>query len=134
MDRKNAYVGEWSPLIQLDAKTPHGISQSGFSLRAGRAYTGRVVLAKGLGAKVEISLIWGPKPEDRQTITVHALTSGYAKIPLKFTAKADTSDGAFEIDATPAGVSIEPRQVRPVAVRVNAVISGGGQDLPNART
>src|SRR5689334_8356085 len=42
MDSNNAYVGEWSPLIRLEAATPHGISQSGIVLRAGRAYTGRV--------------------------------------------------------------------------------------------
>jgi alpha-N-arabinofuranosidase len=103
MDSKDPYVGEWSPRIRLEATTPHGIRQSGFALRAGRAYTGRIVLAKGMGAKVEVSLIWGPKPEDRQTIAVHALTAGYAKIPLKFTAKADTNDGVFEIAGTGSG-------------------------------
>jgi alpha-N-arabinofuranosidase len=45
MDPKSAYVGEWSPLIRLDAATPHGISQTGLALRAGRAYTGRVVIS-----------------------------------------------------------------------------------------
>ena len=25
MDRQNAYVGEWSPLVRLEAATPHGI-------------------------------------------------------------------------------------------------------------
>ena len=45
MDSRNAYVGDWSPLIRLETAEPHGISQSGIALRAGRAYTGRVVLA-----------------------------------------------------------------------------------------
>jgi alpha-N-arabinofuranosidase len=40
MDCENAYVGEWSPLIRLEAATPHGISQSGVTLRSGRTYTG----------------------------------------------------------------------------------------------
>ena len=39
MDRKNAYVGEWSPLVQLEATTKHGISQAGLVLKGGRAYT-----------------------------------------------------------------------------------------------
>ena len=68
MDRANAYVGEWSPRVRLDAATPHGISQSGLALRAGRAYTGRVALAGSPGAKVSVSLVWGPNPGDRQTI------------------------------------------------------------------
>ena len=62
MDRENAYVGEWSPLIRLESSVRHGISQSGLSLRSGRAYTGRVVLAGSPGAKVDVSLIWGPNP------------------------------------------------------------------------
>ena len=74
MDETNAYVGEWSPRVRLEATTPHGISQSGLALRAGRAYTGRVALAGSPGAKVSISLIWGPNPGDRQTIDVPTLT------------------------------------------------------------
>jgi alpha-L-arabinofuranosidase len=97
MDRKNAYVGEWSPLVRLEAATPHGISQSGISLRASRAYTGRVVLAGSPGAKVHVSLIWGPNPGDRQTISLRTPAANYTKLPLKFTPKADTNEGAFEI-------------------------------------
>lgn len=103
MDGKCPYVGEWSPLIRLDAATPHGISQSGISLVGGRAYTGRVVLAGGPGIKVAISLVWGPNPQDRQTVTVSTLTANYTKFPVKFTAKADTAEGRFEIDATGSG-------------------------------
>jgi alpha-N-arabinofuranosidase len=103
MDSKNAYVGEWSPAIRLDAATPHGISQSGIALRAGRAYTGRVVLAGSPGAKVDVSLVWGPNPADRQTIGIATLKPGYAKFPLKFTAKTDTTDGRFEITGTGSG-------------------------------
>ena len=103
MDRKNAYVGEWSPAIRLEAATPHGVGQSGFSLRSGRSYTGRVVLAGSPGAKVQVSLIWGPNPADRQTIGIRTLTAGYAKYPLKFTAGADTTDGRFEVVASGTG-------------------------------
>jgi alpha-N-arabinofuranosidase len=103
MDGKSAYVGEWSPLIRLETATRHGISQSGIALRGGRAYTGRMVLAGSPGAKVEVSLVWGPDPGDRQTIRIPALTAEYAKLPLKFTAKADTSDGRFEIVGTGSG-------------------------------
>ena len=90
-------MGEWSPLVRLEGTTPHGISQSGLTLRAGRAYTGRVALAGTPGAAVSISLIWGPNPGDRQTVSVRTLTGRYAKVPLAFTARADTSDGRLEI-------------------------------------
>jgi alpha-N-arabinofuranosidase len=91
------------PIVRPEVASPHGISQTGLGLRAGRAYTGRVVLSGTPGAKVSISLIWGPNPGDRQTIGVRTLTAKYAKFPLKFTARADTSDGRFEIVGTGGG-------------------------------
>jgi len=103
MDAKDPYVGEWSPLIRVESATPHGISQSGIALRAGRAYTGRVVAAGGPNVKVEISLVWGPKPNDRHTVRIHRLTSNYARFPLRFTANADTTDGRFEITGAGGG-------------------------------
>ena len=45
MDSAKPYVGDWSPLIRLEEGAPHGIRESGLQLRAGRAYTGRVLLA-----------------------------------------------------------------------------------------
>ena len=103
MDSAMAYVGDWSPLIRLEANTPQGIRESGLQLRAGRAYTGRVVLAGSPGAKVDVSLIWGPDPADRQTVSVRIRTVEYAKYPLTFTSRADTTQGAFEITATGSG-------------------------------
>ncbi len=103
MDKADAYVGEWSPLVRLEAASAHGISQSGLALRAGRAYTGHVALAGSPGAQVRIRLVWGPGASDRQTIEVPALTRRYTKLPLRFTAQADTSEGRFEIVGTGAG-------------------------------
>ena len=103
MDRAKTYVGEWCPSVRLEPTTPHGISQTGLALRAGRAYTGRVALAGSPGARVSVSLVWGPNPGDRQTIPVRALAARYAKFPLKFTPRADTSDGRVEILGTGAG-------------------------------
>ena len=103
MDETNAYVGEWSPSVRLEAASPRGISQSGLALRAGRAYTGRVALAGRPGAKASISLIWGPSPADRQTIDVPTLSARYVRVPLQFTARADTSDGRLEIVGAGSG-------------------------------
>ncbi len=103
MDKKEPYVGEWTPLVQLDAAAPRGISQTGISLVGGRAYSGRVVLAGSPGTKVEVSLVWGPNSGDREVITVNNLSAIYAKFPFKFTPKADSSEGRLEILGTGSG-------------------------------
>ena len=70
MDAKAPYVGDHSPAITLSATEPHGIQQAGLAVRAGRTYTGRIVVAGPAGARVNVSLIWGPAPADRQTVHV----------------------------------------------------------------
>jgi alpha-L-arabinofuranosidase len=120
MDSSDVYVGEWSPRIRLETATPHGISQSGIALRAGRAYTGRAVLAGSSGAKVEVSLVWGPNPTDRQTIRMPALSANYARFRLKFTAKADTNEGRFEI----AGIRSGTFQIGAVSLMPADNVSG----------
>lgn len=97
MDKKDPYVGEHAPLVKLAAAAPHGIRQAGLPLRKGRAYTGSIVLAGDAGAQVEVSLVWGPGPSDRQTIPMPSLPARYAKFPLKFTSGGDTEDGRLEI-------------------------------------
>jgi alpha-L-arabinofuranosidase len=103
MDRQKAYVGEWSPRVQLDSSARRGVDQAGLVLKGGRAYTGRVILAGSPGANVAVSLVWGPNPADRQTVRVPALTASFVKVPLAFTAGADTTDGHLEIAGTGAG-------------------------------
>ena len=103
MDKKHPYVGEWSPLVRLEAGTPHGISQSRIVLVGGRTYAGRVILAGTPGSKVNVSLVWGPNAEDRQTITIERLTTAYATFPLKFTPRSDSNEGRFEIAGTGQG-------------------------------
>ena len=103
MDKSQPFVGEQSPRISLDPTTPHGIQQSGLALVKGKKYTGRIYLRGTPGSTVQVSLVWGAGPEDRQTITMPALTAAYKKIPLAFTSEADASDGVFEIMGTGAG-------------------------------
>jgi alpha-N-arabinofuranosidase len=103
MDKKRPYVGEWSPLVRLEAGKPHGISQSRLVLVGGRTYTGRVILAGTPGVTVDVSLIWGPNADDRQTFTINKLTATYGKVSLKFTPKSDSTEGRFEIAGTGQG-------------------------------
>jgi len=103
MDSDHAYTGEHSPLVKLDGAAPRGVVQAGIMLRKGRAYSGRVVLAGDTGANVTVSLIWGPGPNDRQTVPIKGLQSTWAKFPLKFTAGAETDNGRIEIAGTGKG-------------------------------
>jgi len=103
MDKEHAYVGAHSPRIMLDPATPHGIQQAGLGLKKGKDYTGRVILAGEAGAKIAVSLIWGPDPADRQTIRIQTRGKDYAKYPLRFTAQGDTDNGVLEIAGTGQG-------------------------------
>lgn len=103
MDREHSYVGEQTPLIKLEAETSHGIAQGRLALLKGKTYSGRVVVAGEDGANVEVSLVWGPNPGDRQTIPIRCLQADYTTYPLRFTSKADTGDGRLEIVGTGKG-------------------------------
>jgi alpha-N-arabinofuranosidase len=103
MDRDHAFVGEHSPMIKLEAGTPHGIQQGELGLQKGNKYSGRIYLAAEPGANVKVSLIWGSGPGDRQTIELKSLHKEYAKFPLSFTAGADADDAHLEIVGTGKG-------------------------------
>jgi alpha-N-arabinofuranosidase len=103
MDTKAPYTGEQTPLVKLEAKTPHGFSQSGIAVRKGKSYTGRIVLAGSPGSVVKVTLIWGKEAADRQTVTIGTLGVAYRKFPLRYTASADTDDATLEITGTGAG-------------------------------
>jgi len=103
LDDDQPFVGDHSPKIQLDASTPHGIKQAGFSVVKGKTYTGRIWLKGAPGSKVTVSLIWGDGASDKQTVTIPALTAEYKKFPLSFAAKADSANAALEIAGTGSG-------------------------------
>ncbi|MBV9744421.1 MAG: alpha-N-arabinofuranosidase, partial [Acidobacteriia bacterium] len=97
MDRNHAYVGEHTPLITVTGAEARGIQQAGLVLRKSKSYSARVVLAGEPGARVSVSLVWGPGPGERQTVTVTGLRTTYAKFPMTFTAGGDADDGRIEI-------------------------------------
>ncbi len=99
MIRAGSLVGEFTPNVQLAADdAPRGIVQAGLGLRKGLAYEGRVVLAGTAQAgPVEVNLIWGDRPDDRQTVTIREIADTYNTTPIRFTAGADTDDARLEI-------------------------------------
>ena len=84
MDKEKPFVGEQSPRIALDSKTPHGIRQAGLALVKGKRYTGRIVVKGALGTKLTVALVWGSGANDRQVVPVAGLTAAYRTVPLSF--------------------------------------------------
>ena len=103
MDKTKAFVGEQAPMVKLEEEVPHGITQSGLVLRKNRRYVGRVALAGGPEARVEVSLIWGEGSEQRQTIVISSLSDDYVRFPLNFTAGADADEGRLTITGAGKG-------------------------------
>ncbi|MEO8594014.1 MAG: alpha-N-arabinofuranosidase [Candidatus Solibacter sp.] len=103
MDVQQAWSGKHSPKIALDATSPHGIQQTGLAVQKGRKYTGRVVLAGDAGAQVQVILIWGANPADRQSVKVTGISREYRKFALAFTAGADSNEATIEIVGTGKG-------------------------------
>ena len=103
MDSKSRYTGDQSPLVQLDVKEPHGLSQSGIAVRKGKAYIGRIVLAGSPGTSVKVTLIWGTETTARQTVTIRTIGTAYRKFPLRYASAVDTDDATLEITGTGTG-------------------------------
>jgi len=103
MDKDRPFVGEQSPSIKVDSSSPHGIKQTGLTLISGKQYTGRVYLRGTPGTRVQVTLSWGPGPNDRQTASIGTLSADYKKYPLSFASKGDSADGSIEITATGSG-------------------------------
>ncbi len=105
MDRDKPFVGAHTPKIMLSGDGQSaGIVQGQLALRKGKQYVGRIWLAgEATAAPIKVSLVWGDGQDQRQTITVDATTSDYAKTPLQFTAEADTDAGRLEITAAGSG-------------------------------
>jgi len=99
MTTARAFVGAHSPELELDgASGPSGISQAGLGVVAGARYTGRVMLAGSSAAgPIEVSLVWGAGPSDRQTVTIPGFDDRYRPFPIAFTARASSDDARLEI-------------------------------------
>jgi alpha-N-arabinofuranosidase len=93
------FVGKQAPEIRMKGDgSPSGLVQGGLALVAGRKYIGRIVLAADPGAlPVEVSLVWGEGPAERQTIVLREAAADYKTFPLGFTAGASSDKSRIEI-------------------------------------
>ena len=98
MVEENSYVGQHTPHVQLAGGVPRGIVQGGLGIVQGKEYTGRVILAgDATAAPVEVSLVWGDGPSNRETVTIDKIAQQYEKAALRFTAGAGSDDARLEI-------------------------------------
>jgi alpha-N-arabinofuranosidase len=96
-----AYAGAHAVEVRLKGNgQPGGISQGDLALIKGKSYTGRVVLTADPGAvPVDVSLVWGDGPGDRQTVSLVDISNDYRTFPLSFTAVASTEKARLEISS-----------------------------------
>jgi alpha-L-arabinofuranosidase len=94
-----AFVGAHTPQVDLGTGSePRGVTQSGLGVLAGKGYAGYVILAgDASAAPVDVSLIWGTGPNERQVVTIDTLTSTFEKHVLTFRAGAASDNVRFEI-------------------------------------
>jgi alpha-N-arabinofuranosidase len=105
MSAEQPMVGAHAPRVSLagDA-TPHGIVQRGLGLVAGKEYVGYVWLAgDARAAPVRVSLAWGDRPAERQSLQIATLGPQFVRSDLRFRAAAASDDGRLEITSAGSG-------------------------------
>lgn len=103
MDTRDPFVGKQSAGVAVTGGTPHGLSQAGIGVAAGKRYDGSLWLSGDAGARVTVSLIWGEGPNERQTVTLPAPGANWQRAAFSFTPSADTLDARIEITGTGTG-------------------------------
>src|SRR5689334_22289912 len=92
MDRVDQFVGKQSASVVTDRSTPHGLQQAELGVAAGRRYDGYVWLSGDSGAKVQVALVWGEGPNDRQVVSLPAPSAGWNKATFSFTPSGDSAN------------------------------------------
>ncbi|MFL6601855.1 MAG: alpha-N-arabinofuranosidase [Steroidobacteraceae bacterium] len=103
MDSHDCYVGAYCPRIVLDGTSARGFAQAGIGIARGKGYSGHVVLQGDPGAKVDVALIWGAAPGNRQSVSLPTPGAGWHSYPFEFVAGADSTDARLEITASGSG-------------------------------
>ena len=103
MEASNAYVGVHSPTVAVDPVAAHGFGQTGIGIAKGKIYAGHLRLAGDPNARVQVALIWGDGPDQRQVVALPAPTADWQSVPFQFTPGADADNARFEITGTGQG-------------------------------
>ena len=97
MATHDAYVGQHAVQVHLIGK-PGGIVQGGLGVKEGGEYEGRAIISGDAAAgPIEVALVWGREPRQRQTIRIDDVPDDYTVFPLRFRAGADTAEAGLTI-------------------------------------
>lgn len=102
MDTDRPFVGAQSPSVAV-GDMPRGLGQSGIAVARGKRYDGHLWLSGDAGARVEVALVWGPGPGDRQTVVLPAPAEAWRRASFSFTPAADSADARLEITGAGSG-------------------------------
>ncbi len=99
MSDEKPFVGKHAPQITAKGNgLSYGIGQGQLGLIEKKKYSGRIYLAgQQETAPILVSLIWGDKKTQRESIPIYTLSEKYTEIPLAFTAGITTNEGRLEI-------------------------------------
>jgi len=103
MDRTTSIGGDQSVRVAVGTG-PRGIVQGGIAIAKGRRYVGSVWINGDAGARVQVELAWGDRPDQRQAIPLPAPRAEWHKVPFDFTGLADTDKARFTITGTGSGM------------------------------
>lgn len=104
MDSARAYASVHVPLVTLGGPDPRGIAQDGIALKAGAGVLGRIVVAGDPGARVAVTLAWGPGAADHETISLAPLAAAWTTQRFRFASRPARTDSArLEITGTGRG-------------------------------
>jgi len=94
-DSQDPYVGAHSASVTVHGSVARGFGQAGIGIAKGQTYTGHLLLSGDPGVRVEVALIWGDASDQRQVVTLPALTSAWQSVAFRFTPDAGTDNARF---------------------------------------
>jgi alpha-N-arabinofuranosidase len=96
-------VGKHSPSVTVTPAIKRGLEQSGLGIAQGKRYDGYVWISGDPTAKVEVALVWGSGPNDRQLVALPSLSAQWRKASFTFTPAAASLNARLEITGTGTG-------------------------------
>lgn len=103
MDPRQPFVGMQSASVAVSGTAPRGLAQSGLGIARGKRYTGSLQLSGDPGVAVQATLVWGPNPQDRQSVTLPTPTDAWHAARFAFTPTADATDARLELTGMGTG-------------------------------
>ena len=103
MDAADPFVGKQSPTVTVSPTTARGLEQSGLGIAKGKRYEGHVWISGDPRAKVEVALIWGDGPNDRQLVALPSPSAQWRRANFSFTPTAASPNARLEITGTGTG-------------------------------